>query len=60
MPFFRLAKLDHHADLMEIARDDARLILNQDPDLRSERGDALRTLLYLFGKDEAVRLLRSG
>ena len=60
MPFFRLAKLEHHADLMEIARDDARLILNQDPDLRSERGDALRTLLYLFGKDEAVRLLRSG
>ncbi|MER0240317.1 ATP-dependent DNA helicase RecG [Fulvimarina sp. MAC8] len=60
MPFFRLARLEHHADLMEVARDDARLILATDPDLKSERGEALRTLLYLFGKDEAVRLLRSG
>ncbi|RFC63071.1 ATP-dependent DNA helicase RecG [Fulvimarina endophytica] len=60
MPFFRLAKLEHHADLMEVARDDARLILATDPDLKSERGEALRTLLYLFGKDEAIKLLRSG
>ncbi|EAU42920.1 ATP-dependent DNA helicase [Fulvimarina pelagi HTCC2506] len=60
MPFFRLARLEHHADLMEVARDDARLILATDPELKSARGEALRTLLYLFGKDEAVRLLRSG
>ncbi|MEC5290230.1 ATP-dependent DNA helicase RecG [Aurantimonas sp. C2-6-R+9] len=60
MPFFRIASMEHHAHLMEIARDDARLILATDGDLKSERGEALRTLLYLFGKDEAVRLLRSG
>ncbi|MDY8109234.1 ATP-dependent DNA helicase RecG [Fulvimarina sp. 2208YS6-2-32] len=60
MPFFRLARLEHHADLMEVARDDARLILATDPALTSDRGQALRTLLYLFGKDEAIRLLRSG
>ncbi|MFD2237759.1 ATP-dependent DNA helicase RecG [Aureimonas populi] len=57
---FRIAKLEEHGDLMEIARDDARLVLTRDPELKSERGEALRTLLYLFGKDEAVRLLRAG
>ena len=40
--------------------DDARLILSRDPELQSERGEALRLLLYLFGRDEAVRLLRAG
>jgi hypothetical protein len=28
--------------------------------LASERGKALRHLLYLFEKDEAVRLIRAG
>jgi ATP-dependent DNA helicase RecG len=42
------------------ARDDAELILRNDPDLKSARGRALRVLLYLFERDEAVRLLRSG
>ncbi len=31
-----------------------------DPDLTTERGRALRTLLYLFERDEAVKLLRAG
>jgi ATP-dependent DNA helicase RecG len=57
---FRLADLSAHKDMLEIARDDARLILNRDPDLNSTRGHALRILLHLFGKDEAARLLRSG
>jgi ATP-dependent DNA helicase RecG len=59
-PFFRIARMEHHADLMEVARDDARLVLATDPELTSARGEQLRVLLYLFGKDEAVRLLRSG
>ncbi len=33
---------------------------SRDPELKSERGEALRTLLYLFERDEAVRLLRAG
>lgn len=49
-----------HANLVTAARDDARLILNQDPDLKGPRGAALRVLLYLFEKDAGVRLLRSG
>lgn len=59
-PGFRIARADEHADLMEVARDDARLILETDPELTSKRGVALRCLLYLFGRDAAIRLLRAG
>ncbi len=59
-PGFQVARIEAHADLLEAARDDARLILARDPELRGERGEALRLLLYLFGRDEAVRLLRAG
>ncbi len=60
MPLFRLADLAAHADLLAVARDDAHLVLTRDPELQSGRGEALRTLLYLFGRDEAVRYLRAG
>ncbi|MEN5249435.1 ATP-dependent DNA helicase RecG [Brucella pseudintermedia] len=59
-PGFRLASIEAHGDLLEIARKDARYILTSDPDLESERGQTLRILLYLFGRDEAIRLLRAG
>lgn len=57
---YRLADLNVHHDLLLIARDDAKLILHQDPLLESERGQALRTLLYLFNYDRATHILRSG
>jgi ATP-dependent DNA helicase RecG len=57
---FRMADPAAHADLLAVAHDDARLTLARDPDLKSPRGEALRTLLYLFGRDEAVRYLRTG
>jgi ATP-dependent DNA helicase RecG len=60
MPGFQVARLELHGDLLQTARDDARLVLNNDPELETSRGKALRNLLYLFGRDEAVRLLRSG
>jgi ATP-dependent DNA helicase RecG len=60
MPGFRIADAEAHADLMEIARDDARLVVETDPNLASRRGEALRALLYLFGRDDAIRLLRAG
>ena len=59
-PGFQIARMEYHASLLEIARDDARLVMNDDPELTSSRGEALRVLLYLFSKDEAVRLLRAG
>lgn len=43
-----------------MARDDARLIVERDPQLKSERGEALRMLLYLFRQDSAIKTLTSG
>lgn len=60
MPEFHLVDLAAHRDLIQIARDDARLILEIDPELVSERGLALRVLLYLFEKDAVVKTIRSG
>lgn len=60
LPDMRLADLSLHAELLQAAQDDARLIVDRDPELQSERGSALRTLLYLFRRDDAVRTLRAG
>ena len=60
MPGFRIALPEVHSDLLEVARDEAKLALARDPDFTSERAEALRLLLYLFGRDEAVRLMRAG
>ena len=60
MPEFRLADLAAHGELLAAARDDARLIVQRDPELAVPRGAALRTLLYLFEQDAAVKTLRSG
>ena len=59
-PGFRIASLEAHADLLEIARKDAAYLLERDPDLMSPRGEAVRTLLYLHRRDEAIRFLRAG
>ena len=60
LPTLRLADLAVHEGLVAIAHDDARLVLERDPHLESERGQALRALLYLFRRDEAVQYLRAG
>ncbi|MEQ8265597.1 MAG: ATP-dependent DNA helicase RecG [Parvibaculum sp.] len=60
LPSFRIASVETQAELLSAAYDDARLILGQDPELENPRGRALRVLLYLFERDEAIRYLRSG
>jgi ATP-dependent DNA helicase RecG len=60
LPGFSVARLETHGKYLGAARDDAKLILERDPQLQSERGAALRHLLYLFGKDEAIKLVRAG
>jgi ATP-dependent DNA helicase RecG len=60
LPEFKLANLSAHTELLLTARDDARLILEIDPELTSERGMNLRILLYLFERDSAIKYLRSG
>ena len=60
LPGFRVARIETHGKLLQAARDDAALVLARDPTLASPRGEALRVLLYLFERDEAIRLLRAG
>ena len=60
LPAFKLADLAAHSELLAMARDDARLVLDRDPTLSGKRGEALRLLLYLFERDAAVRLIASG
>jgi ATP-dependent DNA helicase RecG len=58
-PEFRIANVPGFEELLAAAHDDARLLLNADPDLTGSRGQAVRTLLYLFECDEAVKLFRA-
>jgi ATP-dependent DNA helicase RecG len=60
LPGFKIARPELHRDLLEAARKDAALIVTRDPTLSSERGRALRLLLHLFEREEAVRLIEAG
>jgi ATP-dependent DNA helicase RecG len=60
LPGFRIARIEVHGRLIAAARDDAALMLAQDPKLAGARGQALRHLLYLFERDEAIRLVGAG
>ena len=61
LPGFKLARLESTAIFSTAARDDARLIVDRDPDLDERaRPGAPRVLLYLFERDAAVRLLGPG
>ncbi len=59
-PGFKIARLDLHADLLRAAREEAEKILETDPELLGERGQNLRLLLYIFERDQALKLLRAG
>jgi ATP-dependent DNA helicase RecG len=60
LPRFRIADLERQADLLALARDDARLLLAQDPGLVSARGQAMRILLHLGERAGSLRLLAAG
>jgi ATP-dependent DNA helicase RecG len=60
MPGFRLTVPTRHSELLPIARDDAKALLAKDSALRSPRGEAVRNLLYIFERDEAIRLVGAG
>jgi ATP-dependent DNA helicase RecG len=57
---FRLASPEQMAELLPAANQDARLLIDRDGGLSGERGQAARLALYLFERDAAVALLRSG
>jgi ATP-dependent DNA helicase RecG len=57
---FKVASVEQVNALAPIAADDARLLIDRDGGLTSERGQAARLLLYLMERDAAVALLRGG
>ena len=57
---FKLADMSVHKDLLYTAHKDAQMILELDPKLESPRGKALKILLYLFERDDAVKTYISG
>jgi ATP-dependent DNA helicase RecG len=59
-PQFRLVELPAHRDLIAMARDDAALLLERDPELASPRGAAVRLLLHLFEREAVIGTLRAG
>ncbi|QLC21561.1 ATP-dependent DNA helicase RecG [Parasphingopyxis sp. CP4] len=57
---FRVASPELVSDLAPTANDDARLLIENEGGLDSARGEAARIALYLFKRDAAVPLMRSG
>ena len=60
LPGYRIARSDVHGQLITQARDEALRIMKDNPGLKGARGDALRCLLYLYERDEAVPLIGAG
>ena len=60
LPEFYFADFALHKDMLSHAHREARELLENDPNLQSERGQAIRHLLYLFRYDQSMNLLISG
>ncbi len=57
---YGLASAEQLVRLLPVAHDDARLFVERDGGMDGARGEAVRHCLYLFERDAAVPLLRSG
>ncbi|HLI98290.1 MAG TPA: ATP-dependent DNA helicase RecG [Bradyrhizobium sp.] len=60
LPGYRIARSEVHGQLIAQARDEALRIMNDNPKLTGARGEALRCLLYLFERGEALPLMGAG
>ena len=60
LPGFRIARPEVHGELLAMARDEARFLIDQREKIPAERAEALRSLLHIFGRQQAVRLLQAG
>src|SRR5579872_4689132 len=60
LPGYRIARSDVHGQLITQARDEALRIMKENPKLAGPRGEALRCLLYLFERGEALPLMGAG
>jgi ATP-dependent DNA helicase RecG len=57
---FRVATPEQVRELIPVAADDARLLLDRDGGLDGPRGEAARLALYLFERDAGIATLRGG
>jgi ATP-dependent DNA helicase RecG len=60
LPGFKLADPVEHERLLNVAHRDASVLLERDPQLETERGQAVRMLMRLFERKEAVQTLAAG
>ena len=60
LPGYRIARSEMHGQLIAQARDEALRIMKDNPKLTGSRGEALRCLLYLFERGEALPLMGAG
>ncbi|MGO3930959.1 ATP-dependent DNA helicase RecG [Rhodopseudomonas pseudopalustris] len=60
LPGYRIARSDVHGQLITQARDEALRIMKDNPKLEGASGEALRCLLYLYERDEALPLIGAG
>ncbi len=60
LPGFKLADTEQQDRLLDIAHQDAAMLLERDPRLEGERGRAVRILMRLFERKEAVQTLAAG
>lgn len=60
LPEFKFLDLSRHGRLLDMALQEARMIVEADPALKTPRGEALRNMLYLHRCDEALGLLGAG
>ena len=57
---FRIASDSQVPEMIGMAADDAKLLLERDGGLTGSRGEAARVALYLFEREAGVAALRSG
>ena len=60
LPGYKLFDLELQERLLDIAHQDAAMLLERDARLESERGQAVRLLMRLFERKEAVQTLGAG
>ena len=60
LPQFRIADWERHGSLLSAANRDARDLVSNDPELKTQRGRAIRTLLWLLEQDKAIAMISVG
>ena len=60
LPGYRIVRPEAHGQLIAQARDEALRIMKENPKLTGSRGEALRCLLYLYERGEAIPLIGAG